>query len=497
MIEDNSLMKTLAIFFTVLALPQLLLAAGIPQPVIRYSVTAERTRIVLDLPETVVYSDISTPRQPAVKLAMPLASPLPPVEVKDDIVSEVLLKPDADQLSAQLSINLTQPRHCTIFALPATPGKPFRLVVDVRKRFHSEEQQRLSPAIKLTRVEEQTDDRYLVAHILEVNTTDPHVHLRVVQAQPPRERVAEMVTRTGAVCGVNGGFFEDATHPLQLLKVDRSVLLLPVDKRCAVAFPAKGTPVIGNPDGFWRVTLPDGTVRDIVDVYHADAPGPAPTVVADSRVLAEAWPGPGGAVALIRDNKVLSCTTSMVKLAPGDRAICLCGADRDTLGKLLVEGGEVQMCPVLMPRWTEFPSAVSAGPRLLRAGHIDIPCDAERVMPDIRNGRNSRTALGVTRAGRTVLIVVEAPGPYGGGATLQELAGLLQARGAVEGLNLDGGGSSNLAVGNVTVNYPPHTWLRPVADGVLAFDDRFVPSAPANSGEVSPPSREIPATRDK
>ena len=73
-----------------------------------------------------------------------------------------------------------------------------------------------------------------------------------------------------------------------------------------------------------------------------------------------------------------------------------------------------------------------------------------------------------------MLAVVEGPGVFGGGATLEELANLLLARGAADAMNLDGGGSTGLAIGSETVNYPPGTWIRPVASGVLVFDDRLV-----------------------
>ncbi|HEY3415315.1 MAG TPA: phosphodiester glycosidase family protein, partial [Armatimonadota bacterium] len=54
---------------------------------------------------------------------------------------------------------------------------------------------------------------------------------------------------------------------------------------------------------------------------------------------------------------------------------------------------------------------------------------------------------------------------------------LLKARGAVEAVNLDGGGSSCLAFDNTTVNYPAKSWVRPLPVGICVYDDR-VPAAP-------------------
>jgi exopolysaccharide biosynthesis protein len=45
-------------------------------------------------------------------------------------------------------------------------------------------------------------------------------------------------------------------------------------------------------------------------------------------------------------------------------------------------------------------------------------------------------------------------------------------------MNLDGGSSSAMAFDGRTVNYPPTTWVRPVASGILVFDDRYPPASP-------------------
>jgi hypothetical protein len=88
-------------------------------------------------------------------------------------------------------------------------------------------------------------------------------------------------------------------------------------------------------------------------------------------------------------------------------------------------------------------NALSGNLMLVEAGQIlQLPALEENVRPD------PRTAVGVDKSGRRLYLVVvdgRMPG-YSEGITLQELAELLLSAGAHFAMNLDGGGSSTLAV---------------------------------------------------
>lgn len=74
-------------------------------------------------------------------------------------------------------------------------------------------------------------------------------------------------------------------------------------------------------------------------------------------------------------------------------------------------------------------------------------------------GRNPRTAVGVARAGRRVVFVVidGRQKPYSDGTSLRETASILLALGARDALNLDGGGSSTIAL---STSPEPPSFLR-------------------------------------
>lgn len=85
---------------------------------------------------------------------------------------------------------------------------------------------------------------------------------------------------------------------------------------------------------------------------------------------------------------------------------------------------------------------------MIHQGVLRITNEEERMfMGKAREDLHPRTAMGYTRDGRLLMVAVE--GRRAGkaeGASLTDLARILLDLGAVEALNLDGGGSSCLLV---------------------------------------------------
>lgn len=95
-----------------------------------------------------------------------------------------------------------------------------------------------------------------------------------------------------------------------------------------------------------------------------------------------------------------------------------------------------------------FPDLIDRGRRV---GDLEVAA-----RPSFAAARHPRTAVGHdSEEGRLWLVVVDGRRlPYSAGMTLPELAGLFEALGTDEALNLDGGGSTTLVVGGRPVNRP-------------------------------------------
>jgi hypothetical protein len=106
---------------------------------------------------------------------------------------------------------------------------------------------------------------------------------------------------------------------------------------------------------------------------------------------------------------------------------------------------------------------LQAGPLLVMAGKlvVDTATDLEgfsagsdQFDSDITDGRYPRAALAVARRGRLLAVACDGRADDEAGLTMGELAEALIALGAVQALNLDGGGSTSLVAGGRLCNVP-------------------------------------------
>lgn len=86
--------------------------------------------------------------------------------------------------------------------------------------------------------------------------------------------------------------------------------------------------------------------------------------------------------------------------------------------------------------------AVGGQPVIVRDGEVTAAATDTNAFATTRH---PRTAVGVTRSGHLLLVVVDGrQAPYSVGMSLAELAQLMRALGAQDALNLDGGGSTTM-----------------------------------------------------
>lgn len=117
-----------------------------------------------------------------------------------------------------------------------------------------------------------------------------------------------------------------------------------------------------------------------------------------------------------------------------------------------------------MKKW-KMQTAVAGGPVLIQNGKILITNNEEIRFPGNQiNDKHPRTAMGYTADGHLIVMVVEGRNlGIAEGASLIQLARLLQSAGCWEALNLDGGGSSTMLInGKETIKPSDKTGQRSV-----------------------------------
>ena len=109
---------------------------------------------------------------------------------------------------------------------------------------------------------------------------------------------------------------------------------------------------------------------------------------------------------------------------------------------------------------------VSGNAEILKGGVIQF---AANCSDDLCGDRNPRTAVGITATGRVILLVADGRSSGSVGLTLYQLARELKALGAVDAVNLDGGGSATMWIkGLGVVNHPTDSsGERPVSNALV------------------------------
>lgn len=114
-------------------------------------------------------------------------------------------------------------------------------------------------------------------------------------------------------------------------------------------------------------------------------------------------------------------------------------------------------------------SAIGGSPMLLRGGAVRIS-DTEELININNTTSRPRSAIGYTAAGRIVLLAVEGDNSSAGypGINLADLASMLGTLGCTDAINLDGGGSTSLVIGNQLTVRPGDSGVeRPVISALL------------------------------
>ena len=334
---------------------------------------------------------------------------------------------------------------------------------------------------------------------------------------PGHEKTRNMAKRHRAVAAINGDFGTPSGRPSHTFAEDGDLK--------QVSFAVAPTFAMRQDETAVHMARPFETVTAAehddwpVDRWNFGEPGAteisAYTSVAGTLELPPAnacsarlqpvggrrWaPGMNG-VAVDYSVAEVGCATSAFG-APLPGQVVLAGQPGTEGGTLV---GSLSLGETVTLTWSiGFPGVldtVGGNPLLLENGAIAVakPCTTSICR------RHPRTAIGVTPAGRILMVVVDGRRKDSKGVTLVRLAKVMQGLRASFAINLDGGGSSTMVVrgrkgGLKVVNRPSDGRQRRVSSSVLILKGRDpgeaigAPLAPLAAAPSSPRAGEIAAT---
>ncbi|GGO42657.1 hypothetical protein GCM10012287_04050 [Streptomyces daqingensis] len=318
-----------------------------------------------------------------------------------------------------------------------------------------------------------------------------------------RERLTTLSSRAGALLGVNAGFFvmedEDgvpgaaagvaaqdgrlrsAATNGRIAAVLRGDGLRPelVRLRTELSVRAEGSAGRGATRTVDGVNRQPGLIRNCggvggdrpteLPLHDVTCTDPHELVLFTAQLGTSTPAGKGVEAALDRTGRVLELRARGGKVPAGGEVLAGTGAGARWLRaharpgtvlkvreRVLDEGGR-------RVRLGAGDDIVNGGPQLVRDGRVSVDFGADGIdrpgEPSAAYAwglkRNPRTALGVDRRGRILLVTAEGRQPgYSDGLSVTETARLMASLGAVRAMNLDGGGSTGMTLGGALITRP-------------------------------------------
>ncbi len=442
----------------------------------------------------------------------------------------LLPSPSTPQLLQACTLALHPPIAKTQRHTVRTPSKPVRKLALRKSSRRSPPHQRRPrrPVLRWTllqdtlldsslryRMYQVTGDHPLRLHLLHFTQT-PTTELRLIPALPNRlEPLSELIARCDStspdatiLAAVNGYFWSARASPVGLAASEGEALQLHRYKRwSSIAFDRYGRATIDTFMLKLSVRLPSGAQLPIAEVnrrkdtagvvlytrFAGDTippppPAPAPLVAEEELLDSVAVPAVAASAEHLElrtrklrlrylSSPALNARTPCLVLDTASGAAsmplrgCVLSVGNEVAADLLPRPGDtVWLESRLLPRLHQRIVLMCSGtPRLLRTGAVRIEAVREgTVSARFLHQRRARTAIGIDRYQRLLLLVVEQNG-HSAGVTIEELARLLRRLGALEALNLDGGSSSAVCIRGLGC----FGSARPVASALAIVRKRF------------------------
>lgn len=400
--------------------------------------------------------------------------------------SEVLIKDDEFYYNQDFSLRrINKPKTGTVALAQAEYNyqeiidyyygrsiiKNLNEILDSEEKFSA----RIAQDLYLKEIRQTSWSGPIVMTVIDYNLDNNRLKLKPVLAQgvvPGREDLADLIKKHKALAGVNGGYFHYSGRPLGLLYINEELVSEPLYNRSSILIDADNNVSFAQVD--WQGEL----LVESLD-FKIDLNGVNREINQGEVVLFNYFYGPRMPALdnkhydlVVRDREILGVESEAgVQTAiPPDGYVIRFPFERSDIRNRIPElkNKEVSLKYNFNPDLSEknIIHGIGGGPRLLRDGKIEITGSEESFQNDILNGRAPRTALGLTEDNHLLLLTIDGrQNDLSVGMTLKELAQTLKGLGAVDAVNLDGGGSARMVIRGFTMSHPSEKRL--ISNGVI------------------------------
>lgn len=296
-----------------------------------------------------------------------------------------------------------------------------------------------------------------------------------------REVLSKIVEQNEAIAGVNGDFFPWTGDPLGAMVQDGEIVSKPYEGRSVFAW-GKGYSSVSRLT--WSASA-SFTGKESIKIDGLNESCSKDMVVLNTHAAGNALADSTSFHAVLELNEPLTptgeWTAKVITTVQNDPRVPI-GKNQAVLtatGKaienfqFLAKG---EMVKIAMKTtgldWQKAKNVVGGGPVIVSGTKPLQAWDAENFNDDFAAKRHPRTAIGFTKTGDIWLVVVEGRQVLSVGATIDETSQIMARLGCVDAMNLDGGGSSEIALFGMIVNRPSDGTERPIANSILIFGNQ-------------------------
>jgi uncharacterized protein YigE (DUF2233 family) len=312
-------------------------------------------------------------------------------------------------------------------------------------------------------------------NVLDVDLTKSNLRVQPILAGESfntLDEVLDQAQKVHAIAAVNGNYFKRDGAPLGTLIINGEWIAGPLFDRTCMGITSDGRVLVDrvNLHGTLTTSNPEAPSIWVNNINQPRRHG------AHLIAYTRRWGNvvkmqyEGALVAVNAAGQV--CAKDGCSLAVPAGGYVLSDCKEGQIAKLNI-GDHAQLSWQTNPAdWADVVDAVSGGPVLIRNGQLYIDLKDEHFTKAWTGSQiHARTAVGVTANRHLLLATIE--GPH----TLYDVAKFLKKLGAVDAMNLDGGGSTTMVIGDHAVTRNSSKFERRVASA-LAIVPRQHPHQP-------------------
>ena len=312
-------------------------------------------------------------------------------------------------------------------------------------------EQEMAPGLTYSKYVRRDGRGMLTAHLLIADHKKYRLFPALANGQiVGRQTVSGIAAANGADAAINTSYFDPSGSLIGITKMDGSVVGTMYIPRTAVGMMPDGSLFFGV--GSYQGTVTIGDVTLPVGGVDCER-GENSLVLYDSHFARSTRTNEYGMEYLVQDGRVTAINQANSRIPKDGIVVSVHGTSKDALKGVRV-GDKADIQQELGTPWNDAVWIQGAGPRLVQNGRISVTAGNEKFPSDISYGRAPRTAFGVTRDGDYIFVVADGRQASSIGCTLTELADLMKEFGAVDAMNFDGGGSSEMVIGGDIANNP-------------------------------------------